>query len=838
MAPRSSAAEERVADQRATPTPEASHSSVLKSLFGRLRLSGGKLKHREDDASDALDTPLDQQQRGAGRVAVSPFEYGHGKSTDPKPAPSSQPPHTFTSAASPALATSSTAVSGALGPAGPVGPTGSASHCGGSGELSSTTASSALLGPQPSWGSPRSSDAGGVGAAAGTSQGGRHGSAGGGSASVPRTSSAGGSTGTGTGGGSAGGAPARRQAGHGHGSRAPCASRPPAVPPLDLGRLRDEGGRRTSAAAAPAAAGAHGRPPALPATEGPCAAQGGASEGGAGGAAQAHLGPGQAPAAAFSLAELAELEDEVAAWAAPPRWNPSNQGRWHVYPPIGRQDVAPVETLVQSLPPEQGASVVLLWRQYAAARYSCELMAGRAVRLVRELTKELAAVRDEGDEREEQLERMGRAVMQLQHQLYEAQAAAAAAQEPYRLPHRHPGQQHGYGNGYDDSPPSPTRHRSSSVPPEAGAPPGRDADSDACAPGSAAAAAAAAAATSRALEAENEALAFELHELRGAFMEVHEDSRALRAALEEADATAAALSAQAAGLRRHSAAVLRENEGLRRELSAARTALAAAGAAGGGQPLTAGAGVAAAGTPPPQAAAGPGRSASGSAGACAGPSPGPGANGGVGGFKSVAPAPAARGAAAPACHPVVAALRPPALPRTPVFPAAAAAAGGPTPPSHASSAQYRSNTSYDASPYDPSPYGPPAGRGCHAEDQEPYGLDYEFRTALDSDGVFVQVEAHWPVRGASRAAGGAVALEKGSCLPHPHAEYPHPHPHPHLSGPPRPPPHPPAEEHGTGFKGRLAAAAAAVAACPRPAGPPPPAPAQPQRPPQPAAMTR
>lgn len=43
--------------------------------------------------------------------------------------------------------------------------------------------------------------------------------------------------------------------------------------------------------------------------------------------------------------------------------------------------------------------MVLLWRQYAAARYSAELMAGRAVRLCRELGHELAECRSEVEER-------------------------------------------------------------------------------------------------------------------------------------------------------------------------------------------------------------------------------------------------------------------------------------------------------------------------------------------------------------------------------------------------------------------------------------------------------
>lgn len=58
-----------------------------------------------------------------------------------------------------------------------------------------------------------------------------------------------------------------------------------------------------------------------------------------------------------------------------------------------------MEQLVETLTPSQAAAVVLLWRQYAAARYSAELMAGRAVRLCRELSHELVECRAEVEER-------------------------------------------------------------------------------------------------------------------------------------------------------------------------------------------------------------------------------------------------------------------------------------------------------------------------------------------------------------------------------------------------------------------------------------------------------
>ncbi len=51
-----------------------------------------------------------------------------------------------------------------------------------------------------------------------------------------------------------------------------------------------------------------------------------------------------------------------------------------------------------SLTPRRAHTVVGLWRRYAAARYSTELMAGRATRLVKELTRELVDTRGEACE--------------------------------------------------------------------------------------------------------------------------------------------------------------------------------------------------------------------------------------------------------------------------------------------------------------------------------------------------------------------------------------------------------------------------------------------------------
>lgn len=68
------------------------------------------------------------------------------------------------------------------------------------------------------------------------------------------------------------------------------------------------------------------------------------------------------------------------------------------------QDAAPIEALVGSLTPRRAHTVVGLWRRYAAARYSTELMAGRATRLVKELTRELADTRAEACEVQRQME--------------------------------------------------------------------------------------------------------------------------------------------------------------------------------------------------------------------------------------------------------------------------------------------------------------------------------------------------------------------------------------------------------------------------------------------------
>lgn len=56
-----------------------------------------------------------------------------------------------------------------------------------------------------------------------------------------------------------------------------------------------------------------------------------------------------------------------------------------------------MDALVSELAPRHGAAVVGLWRQLAAARYTTELMTGRAVRLYKELSREFVATRDELD---------------------------------------------------------------------------------------------------------------------------------------------------------------------------------------------------------------------------------------------------------------------------------------------------------------------------------------------------------------------------------------------------------------------------------------------------------
>ncbi|KAG2438799.1 hypothetical protein HXX76_005340 [Chlamydomonas incerta] len=183
--------------------------------------------------------------------------------------------------------------------------------------------------------------------------------------------------------------------------------RPSGVPPLNLARM----GIAPVAAIAPPAAPHHAR------------ADGAPAGAGAGAGAESH---------STLLAGVAELEQELAGWAAAPQWQPSSQGRWYVYPPIGRKDVAPVEALVSTLTPAQAAEVAVLWRQYAAARYSAELMAGRAVRLCRELTRELANSRAHtghvAEQGAEHAEKLATTIKSLQQQLDEARYAAAATQ--------------------------------------------------------------------------------------------------------------------------------------------------------------------------------------------------------------------------------------------------------------------------------------------------------------------------------------------------------------------------------------------------------------------------
>eukprot|EP00198_Chlamydomonas_reinhardtii_P003562 XP_001692898.1 predicted protein [Chlamydomonas reinhardtii] len=329
-------------------------------------------------------------------------------------------------------------------------------------------------------------------------------------------------------------------------------------------------------------------------------------------------------------AGVAELEQELAGWAAAPQWQPSSQGRWYVYPPIGRKDVAPVEALVSTLTPAQAAEVAVLWRQYAAARYSAELMAGRAVRLCRELTRELANSRAHtghvAEQGAEHAEKLGQTVAPAaavndylasptRHHASAAMAMAAPAigagltpvgalRVPVPAPARPQlevsackaaARQQGNGatrgsmaaaavglldtdDGYSYSSCSSSPGRPEDLAARLHTQHTQHAQQQgqqraAAGPGGAEAL--------RALAQENEELLDQLEHMRGLFLEAHADGRALREALEDVDAECAALRQHGSGLGRQAAAVLAENTSLRVEVEAA-----AAGGSGG-TPLTA-----------------------------------------------------------------------------------------------------------------------------------------------------------------------------------------------------------------------------------------------------------
>ncbi|EFJ48070.1 hypothetical protein VOLCADRAFT_117678 [Volvox carteri f. nagariensis] len=333
------------------------------------------------------------------------------------------------------------------------------------------------------------------------------------------------------------------------------------------------------------------------------------------------------------LESLADLEEELTIWAAPPKWNPSSQGRWYLYPPIGRKDVNPVEQLLETLAPSQASAVVLF----------AELMAGRAVRLCRELGHELAESRAEVEERTQRhadhAAQLGKAIMRLQQQLDEARRAAAAATSaaavasavaaahqsnstetttvattPPSQKQQHHHQQGHDGNGGGGSLRTSLTALSGSGQAAAAAaaspvvrpssrgttPPPAAAVAATTRTTTAAAAAAAAHASGRpggggaasglhgekkasgrpgssaategggAAAAEDEDLTTQLEQMRQLFLEAHEDSRALREALMEVDEQNMQLYEQSNGLRRHAAAVLKENDALRQEVAQLR----------------------------------------------------------------------------------------------------------------------------------------------------------------------------------------------------------------------------------------------------------------------------
>ncbi|KXZ51359.1 hypothetical protein GPECTOR_13g848 [Gonium pectorale] len=500
----------------------------------RLRLSGGKNKHERpivpdtvgQDAVLAQGHQIDQQEPGPV-AGPSPFSRG-----DAAVASCSGPLRT----------------SAGAGPA----------------PIQAQRSAEAALPPQQSWGSPRSDAVfqGDVGLSEGSAR--------------PCAASAGGGTSSSAYGSAASslGGMAGSQGGGGSGTSAgggcvkQC-SRPPGVPPLDMARLHNEeearrrGRRRTSSASAAPPGAAHspapGTPGLLPAV--PQQLQQQLSPG-----LFPHGTPASATAASTSsatagadalvmqhvelLESLAEMEAEICSWAAPPKWNPTQQGRWYLYPPIGRKDVSPVEALVESLAPRQAAGVVALWRQYAAARYSAELMAGRAVRLCKELTRELGEARAEADEHVERTTQMAHTIRHLQHQLQEARTAVEAATR------RPDSGKQGPPAGAD----SPTRHHASAQP-AVGAGPGGERPTGPIGR-----------VPTRGevdyLTQENVELTAQLEQMREMFLEAHDDTQVLRDALAEADDRNRRLAEQSSELRRQAGAALKENAALRRELAA------------------------------------------------------------------------------------------------------------------------------------------------------------------------------------------------------------------------------------------------------------------------------
>ncbi|GLI66573.1 hypothetical protein VaNZ11_010490 [Volvox africanus] len=533
-------------------------NAIIKSLLNKLRLSGSKLKTEKFSfsipGSASSDTPLNQvkqsdqlDRNGRLSAGISPFELARGLQPTQRPSPTV---HALRCDSAGADAT--VLISNSTGP--------------GQHLLPVQRSLDGGLAPQPSWGSPRSdpmctTDAGALEAF--------------------RTLSLGG-LGLGSASSSSGGGFQRFV-------------RPANVPPLNLGRI---GNREDLASKQRNSSGrqAAGLPSPNPNSQ-------------SGGGGPQPLTPHQVQQQL--LESLADMEEELVSWAAPPRWNPSSQGRWYLYPPIGRKDVNPVEQLLETLAPNQASAVVLLWRQYAAARYSAELMAGRAVRLCRELGHELAECRVEVEERTQRhadhAAQLGKAIVRLQQQLEEARRAAAAATSAAAAATAAAAQQGGDTSQQPQSeqPQDGGSLRTSQVlPAQSGSPAPRQGSVTPAAHGAHAsgrpgggssgkrhsgrpmtdggATASVAVVVEAGSTAENEDLAAQLEQMRQLFLEAHEDSRALREALVEVDEQNMQLYEQSNGLRRHAAAVLKENDALRQEVAQLRGLLVGAGASSSG----------------------------------------------------------------------------------------------------------------------------------------------------------------------------------------------------------------------------------------------------------------
>lgn len=133
-----------------------------------------------------------------------------------------------------------------------------------------------------------------------------------------------------------------------------------------------------------------------------------------------------APGAAADGYASEEPDDAEYVCRLPPP-APSDEGRFHIYRPLPAHQLRAAERLVASVAdPCQAAQVAAIWRGLLQARHNCELLVGRSVRILKEVSRDAQAAL-QGAHQAMMIK--DQTIDQLFSELVAQQQAAAAAQQ-------------------------------------------------------------------------------------------------------------------------------------------------------------------------------------------------------------------------------------------------------------------------------------------------------------------------------------------------------------------------------------------------------------------------